>query len=326
MDLDSEARTLPDAPPPEGSSEPKLPARLHRIFYGNSGLRAGWRMLLFLLLFVLITVLFFFAMRPAMHVHHGDVPPWLPLAQDGPQVAALVLAAYVLSRIERRPMPSAGLGGRNRALRFVAGGVWGIVALSGLVWLLDKLHLLTITGATFHGSVALGYGAMYAVGFLLVGIFEELFFRGYLQSIVSRGIGFWWTAVLLCIAFGAVHTGNKGESPLGVFNAAAVALLFCVSLWFTGSIWWAIGFHATWDWGESFLYGTPDSGMVMRGHYLTSQAHGPLLESGGPTGPEGSVYALVLLICCILIACLWWRWRGPAEWPQQQNPAPEEMV
>jgi membrane protease YdiL (CAAX protease family) len=322
MDFQGEVNTPFESGTPVQTTEAP---RIRRIFFGKSGLRAGWRALLFLMLFVLITFLLIFMLRPFVHLHHGDVPPWFPIVQDGPQVFALVLAAYILSRIERRPMPTAGLAGRSRALRFMAGAVWGIVALSVLVLALDKLHLLTMAPPAIHGSVALGYAGVYAIGFLLVAIFEELLFRGYLQSILSRGIGFWWTALLLCVAFGAVHTGNKGESPLGLFNAAGVALLFCVSLWFTGSLWWAIGFHATWDWGESFLYGTPDSGMIMRGHYFTSQARGPLLESGGPTGPEGSIYALVLLICLILVAYLWWRWRGPAEWPQQ-HPVPEEMA
>ena len=332
MDVNDEARaTLPNDSPgvpiAELSTEPHTQSKpgVHRIFYGNHGLRAGWRAVLFLLLFVLITFLLLFLLRPLVHVHHPDIPPWFVIVLDGPQLLALVLAAYLLSRIERRPMPTAGLAGRSRALRFVAGAVWGMVALSVLVWVLDTLHLLTIAAPSIHGSVAMGYAGIYAIGFLLVGIFEELFFRGYLQSVISRGIGFWWTTLLLCVAFGAVHSGNKGESPLGVFNAAAVGFLFCISLWFTGSLWWAIGFHAAWDWGESFLYGTPDSGMVLRGHYFTSQAHGPLLASGGPTGPEGSFYALLLLICAGLIAYLWWRWRGPAEWPQQ-HPLPEEMA
>lgn len=327
MDVnDQPSAMLPSDSPLESTTDAAMPTRLRAIFYGNSGLRAGWRVLLFVLLFTLITFVLSMFLRPLLlQARHGVLPAWAPIAQDGPQIVALVLAAYFLSRIERRPMPTAGLAGRSRALRFVTGGVWGIVVLSVLVWMLDRLHLLTIAAPAIHGSIAMEYGLVYAIGFLLVGIFEELLFRGYLQSIVSRGIGFWWTAVLFSTAFGAVHINNKGESPMGVFNAAAVAFLLCMSLWFTGSLWWAIGFHATWDWGESFLYGTPDSGMIMRGHYFTSVAHGPLLASGGATGPEGSYYALVLLVCCILIGYAWWRWRGPAEWPQQR-PVTEEIA
>jgi membrane protease YdiL (CAAX protease family) len=106
-----------------------------------------------------------------------------------------------------------------------------------------------------------------------------------------------------------------------------VSLLLALSVWFTGSLWWAIGFHAAWDWGQSFLYGTPDSGVLVRGHYLSSRPRGSVLLSGGETGPEGSIYAVGLLLLLILFAYLWWRALisspGHAEWPQrfaQQDP------
>jgi hypothetical protein len=96
-----------------------------------------------------------------------------------------------------------------------------------------------------------------------------------------------------------------------------VSLLLALSVWFTGSLWCAIGFHAAWDWGQSFLYGTPDSGLLVTGHYLSSRPRGSVLLSGGETGPEGSIYAVGLLIPLILFAYMWWRTRGPAEWPQR---------
>jgi uncharacterized protein len=100
-----------------------------------------------------------------------------------------------------------------------------------------------------------------------------------------------------------------------------VSLLLALSVWFTGSLWWAIGFHAAWDWGQSFLYGTPDSGLLVTGHYLTSRPRGTVLLSGGETGPEGSLYAVALLVLLIVLAYLWWRARisSPhrAEWPRR---------
>ena len=75
----------------------------------------------------------------------------------------------------------------------------------------------------------------------------------------------------------------------------------------TGSLWWAIGFHMAWDWAQSFFYGTSDSGMVAQGHFLNEHPVGPLLWSGGPTGPEGSLYIVPLLLIMALAMWLWWR-------------------
>ena len=81
-----------------------------------------------------------------------------------------------------------------------------------------------------------------------------------------------------------------------------IGFIFCVSIWLTGSAWWAIGCHAAWDWAETFFYGTADSGRVGTGHFLTTNPAGNALLSGGEAGPEGSL--LVLGIMALLLAAL----------------------
>jgi membrane protease YdiL (CAAX protease family) len=113
-----------------------------------------------------------------------------------------------------------------------------------------------------------------------------------------EGGNFWQAAWVTSTLFGFVHTGNNGENWIGIFAAAAIGFVFCVSVWVTGSAWWAIGCHMGWDWAETYFYGTADSGMQAQGHYLTSSPAGNVLWSGGTDGPEGSLLVLgaVLLI------------------------------
>jgi membrane protease YdiL (CAAX protease family) len=145
-----------------------------------------------------------------------------------------------------------------------------------------------------------------------VAIFEETAFRGYLLYTLRRGIGFWPAAILLSAAFGHIHHTNPGESPVGLFSAAAVGLLLCLAIWYTGSLWWAIGFHAAWDWGESYFWSTADSGLLVKGHLMNEHAQGPMLWSGGPTGPEGSLWVILILLLTALLMFVWWR-RKPRE-------------
>ncbi len=114
---------------------------------------------------------------------------------------------------------------------------------------------------------------------------------------------FWQAAWVTSTLFGFVHTGNGGENWIGIFAAAAIGFVFCVSIRLTGSAWWAIGCHAAWDWSESYFYGTADSGMVAQGHFLSTSPAGNVLWSGGADGPEGSllVLAAVLLLLVALI-------------------------
>ena len=74
--------------------------------------------------------------------------------------------------------------------------------------------------------------------------------------------GFWQAAWFTSTLFGFGHTGNNGENWIGIFAAAFIGFVFCVSVWLTGSAWWAIGCHASWDWAETYFYGTADSGLV----------------------------------------------------------------
>ncbi len=81
------------------------------------------------------------------------------------------------------------------------------------------------------------------------------------------GSAFWQASWVTSTAFGYIHTGNYGENWLGIFATAAIGFVFCVSVWVTGSAWWAIGCHAAWDWAETYFYGTADSGNVANGHF-----------------------------------------------------------
>jgi uncharacterized protein len=63
----------------------------------------------------------------------------------------------------------------------------------------------------------------------------------------------------------------------------------------TGTLWFAVGMHASWDWGETFLYSVPDSGTIAPGHLLNSSFQGSAWLTGGSVGPEGSVLVFVLI-------------------------------
>lgn len=87
-----------------------------------------------------------------------------------------------------------------------------------------------------------------------------------------------------------------------MFAVGLFGLTFIFSLWRTGSLWWAIGAHTSWNWAQSFLYGVRDSGNMIRYHLLASRPIGKPLLSGGTTGPEGSIFVLPTLALLVVAA------------------------
>jgi hypothetical protein len=120
------------------------------------------------------------------------------------------------------------------------------------------------------------------------------------QRAAARSAAFWQAAWVTSTFFGFFHTSNGGENWIGVFAAAAIGFIFCVSVFVTGSAWWAIGCHAAWDWAETFFYGTADSGQQGQGHLLSATPAGNPLWSGGADGPEGSLLVLGAILFLLL--------------------------
>ena len=299
------------------------PSTIRWVFFGPDGLRAGWSILVFIAL-----IFGFFkgvtALNNVVHLFPNGGPPktGVPLsflvAAESVPINGTLLVTWIMSRIERRPVGVYGLGGQRKLSRLLAGLAWGVACLSLLVLILWKAGLLVIDSRLLFGSSLFQLGAVWLGGFLLVGVQEEYLNRGYLQYTLSRGLsgfygwafktrhsaalGFWTSAVVISILFGLGHGKNPGESPIGLLSAAIVALVFCLSLWRTGSLWWAIGFHAAWDWAQSFLYGVADSGLMMQHHLLATHPLGKPILSGGATGPEGSIF--ILLIFALIVAVI----------------------
>jgi hypothetical protein len=117
----------------------------------------------------------------------------------------------------------------------------------------------------------------------------------------AESSGFWQAAWATSTGFGFVHTLNSGENWIGIFAAASIGFVFCVSIWVTGSAWWAIGCHAAWDWTETYFYGTADSGFVAPGHLFSTWPAGDPLWSGGSDGPEGSLW----IVPVVLLMLVW---------------------
>jgi membrane protease YdiL (CAAX protease family) len=295
-EVDSSPDERPNPPDPELIIPPQLPSvePMETIFFGPQGLRVGWRLLLYVVMWK--------GLRMVLGILLQDIDPhvrvklWLDLIAESGSLVTAAVPAVVMGWIEKRPIGDYGLPRRGAfGKSFWVGMLWGIVAITALVVAIGGAGDFSLGRLALHGERILKFAVFWGGFFLVVGLFEEFLLRGYTQFALTQGIGFWPAALLLSCSFAALHFWNPGETWIGLIAVAVIGLFFCLTLRRTGNLWFAVGFHASWDWGESYLYSVPDSGGMVTGHLLRSALHGSRWITGGSVGPEGSVLVFVVI-------------------------------
>ena len=222
--------------------------------------------------------------------------PYFLLIEESAEFAVVYAASLVLSRLERVPPRTYGLP-LNRALGklFWQGAAIGLCEISLLVGLIFAFGGYSAGSLALHGPRILYWALVWGAVFLFVALFEEFAFRGYLLHTLAQSIGFWPAAIILALGFGILHRFNQGENLAGVAGVIAIALVFALTLRRTGTLWLAVGWHAAYDFGETFLFSVPDSGGMFSHHLSNATLQGPIWLTGGTVGPEGSIFGFLLM-------------------------------
>ena len=327
----------------QNHEEPQ-PHGVQRIFFGPDGLRSIWSTLLFLILSFGLGRVVLGAFGSYSHQQQlvikntGELPVTFPILMDSVLFSVAALVAFLISRIEKRSFGQYGIDALrpHRIRQFVVGLVVGVATMCLLMLALKVAGAMTFNGLLLHGTDIVKWGALWALAFFAVALAEEYLMRGFLQFQLARGvaaiaarmghrealckrIGFWVAAGFFSLLFGLLHGNNPGESPIGLLSAGLIGLVLAYSLWRTGSLWWAIGYHAAWDWTQSFVWGVADSGGVSQHRLISTHSQGPLLLSGGLTGPEGSILVLAIILLVTAIVALTLK-------PEPGSPAAESNV
>ncbi len=268
------------------------------IFWNETELRSGFRLLLFFLLYLFFTQVLSY-LRALLHLPRiggGEITPLGVLTQELSWLVAAIGSAVLLAQAEGRRFGVYGLPAAFAfGARFWQGTAWGIAMITAMILPMRIFGGLSFGGLALHGLAIWDYAILWGLVFLVVGFFEEFLFRGYALYTMTTGLGFWPAATILSAIFGAGHLANPGEGRVGALSVFVIGMFFCLTLRRTGNLWFAVGLHAAFDWGETYFYSVPDSGLVASGHLLNTTFHGSAWLTGGTVGPEGSMAAFVVM-------------------------------
>lgn len=232
----------------------------------------------------------------------------------GAEAAAAVGALWLMAQWRAGPtLTEAGLtrqGATRETAMGIACGLLAVLALAALG------ALLRLRGAEV-GALHWNRLAATALLSLLVGIAEEVIFRGFALPTLERKWGTTAAWVGSSLLFGAVHLSNPGvlESPAGVaatfLGTAAGGLVLGATLLLTRRLWLPIGLHAGWDTFAIFASGKNIADLGKVEHY-------------NPADLPGDLLAAFILLCLALLVARTARRRG--HWRRRAGDEPGKIM
>jgi hypothetical protein len=208
--------------------------------------------------------------------------------------------AGVLARIFHERFSSYGLPFTNDSGKLLLkGAIWGFVPSVLIVIPIYLAGACSFHGLAVRGSAFLFYAATWALAMLALGFAEEFLFRGYALKTLADAIHFWPAAIVLSSLFGLMHLFFKPQEDwIDPVSVSLYGIFWCLTLRRTGSLWFAVGFHAASDYTDMVVFAEPNTGnngQAVPGHLLNVQFHGPAWLTGGPRGTEASLLVFVVL-------------------------------
>jgi len=271
----------------------------------DGGVRAGWRVLLFFGLFVIL----FRAFGAFLARVHPAAYAALQIEQYLFFVLAAWLAHYIMLRwVDHKPWSYVGLGAEQCTVRVLLiglalGSLCILVPSGGLLLAHDLTVVTGLQGR--YGWIALAAGG--ALLFLPQSLSEEMLSRGYLFSTLRDGVGEVGALAVTSLGFGLLHLGNPGATAQSVTVVVLAGLFLGAILVITRSLYAAWMAHFAWNWSMADLLHAPVSGIRFPYSGYRVDDAGPDWLTGGSWGPEGGAAAVAGMTVGIALLVAWYR-------------------
>lgn len=214
----------------------------------------------------------------------------------------LAVAAWV-AFVERRNAGTIGLTKKGAAAGFNGGLAVGLImpaALVGCIWLAGGYELNALFPAAQSLSALVAIAGLF-VCFVVQASVEEVIFRGWLTSVITRRMNLICAVLLSSLLFTLLHF-SRGQPWLVTGNVMLFALFTSVWAISSNNIWGVMGWHSGWNWILATGFDVPVTGLDAGVPALTVSLAptGMDLLTGGAHGPEGSIVCTLFFVCGII--------------------------
>jgi membrane protease YdiL (CAAX protease family) len=233
----------------------------------------------------------------------------------------VILAFVVLARwIDRRSWRDYGFHFNAAWWRDLGFGLLLGIFLMGIVFGIEYfLGWESLHGLIENGQPNLSFWQLLVDGliaYILVGVEEEWFFRGFLIKNLAEGLhrphispktAVWISYLLLSLLFGFAHANNANATLISSLNLSLIGLLLGLGFILTGELAIPIGLHIAWNFTQGYIFGFPVSGSDAHLSLIATKQAGPAVWTGSAFGPEGGLMGLVAALFGVLLIYAWVR-------------------
>jgi CAAX protease family protein len=227
-------------------------------------------------------------------------------------LASVLIATFAMVRlVEKIPWSALALDRVAASPRLLIKGA----ALGGLTIGVASLALLGIHQLQIERSIPgswWGAAERSTATLLPAAFFEELFFRGYAFSVLTRAAGWKTALVVTSIAFGFVHAWNPGADAEAILAVIVAGFFLGGILLATRSLYAAGAAHFAWNWVMAVALHIEVSGLSSPYPDYRTIETGPDWLTGGRWGPEGGIAAVAAMF--IVFFYLYGRYLRRMEW------------
>ncbi|PHV30794.1 CPBP family intramembrane metalloprotease [Janthinobacterium sp. BJB312] len=130
---------------------------------------------------------------------------------------------------------------------------------------------------------------------VLVGMAEEMMFRGVLFGVTARALGSKAAIVISSLVFALAHLPNAGFSLLAIIALVAYGVLQAALYIQIRRLWVCIGTHVGWNYCVSQVFSSTVSGHAATDGLLRGELLGNTMLTGGAFGVEASLVTVLLI-------------------------------
>ena len=210
-----------------------------------------------------------------------------------PQLLAALLVwcgyRFYVRHIEKRQPVELAMPGMARELgRGLLLGA-GLVVLTFVV--LAALGVYQLSGVNSLSVLLL----LPLAELVLVGMAEEMMFRGILFGVTARALGSKAAIVISSLVFALAHLPNAGFSLLAILAITSYGVLQAALYMQTRRLWVCIGTHVGWNYCVSQVFSSTVSGHAATDGLLRGELLGNAMLTGGAFGVEASLVTVLLI-------------------------------